>query len=625
MHQGSSPLARGLLGLGAGVVGVAGIIPARAGFTRTAGSTGLTSGDHPRSRGVYPAGTSEWAAAHGSSPLARGLRDVGPGPGADVGIIPARAGFTHQRGRLHHEPGDHPRSRGVYRPRRPPARPRPGSSPLARGLRDIPHEGSQRRRIIPARAGFTPRARPSSRSSPDHPRSRGVYRFLDAVRATGHGSSPLARGLRVTRVTVRRLDRIIPARAGFTGTPSTCPPTGTDHPRSRGVYARDTLTAYLDAGSSPLARGLRQPGDGRGGRSGIIPARAGFTRSACPTCGAAADHPRSRGVYFPRAIIPITYPRIIPARAGFTGLDSYSPQEYMDHPRSRGVYVVVLTEPALSRGSSPLARGLPLVSELPARAIGIIPARAGFTAHEAGRPGPGGDHPRSRGVYRTRACAWPTTRGSSPLARGLRPLRPRRRPRRRIIPARAGFTRTGPNTTNTGRDHPRSRGVYPGLNPSKLPSAGSSPLARGLLGDRGPRALPRRIIPARAGFTLADRWYPNEPVVYQTPAAFTADPGPAPPGRRSVAVVRGGASPLPDVLDATRPPRVFPAPVREPLRHAQTSGSVIRLEADRVDRADPHRHERGDDPRQGSDPGCRHQSDERGGHGEGRVVRHRDI
>ena len=219
----------------------------------------------------------------------------------------------------------------------------------------------------------------------------------------------------------------------------------------------------------------------------------------------------------------------------------------------------------------------------------------------------------------------PVVWGSSPLARGLQSTARQRVHERRIIPARAGFTGTSRRRRPPTGDHPRSRGVYVTPHGAGGVPLGSSPLARGLLaGGDGP-LVGHRIIPARAGFTLADRWYPNEPVVYQTPAAFTADPGPAPPGRRSVAVVRGGASPLPDVLDATRPPRVFPAPVREPLRHAQTSGSVIRLEADRVDRADPHRHERGDDPRQGSDPGCRHQSDERGGHGEGRVVRHRDI
>ena len=52
---------------------------------------------------------------------------------------------------------------------------------------------------------------------------------------------------------------------------------------------------------------------------------------------------------------------------------------------------------------------------------------------------------------------------------------------------------------------------------------GSSPLARGLQGS-GPRCVgERRIIPARAGFTLADPWNPNDEPHYQTAFAFTAD------------------------------------------------------------------------------------------------------
>ena len=62
---------------------------------------------------------------------------------------------------------------------------------------------------------------------------------------------------------------------------------------------------------------------------------------------------------------------------------------------------------------------------------------------------------------------------------------------------------------------------------------GSSPLARGLLNVNSEKRERMGIIPARAGFTLADPWNPNEPTLYQTPAAFTADLGPAPPGRDS--------------------------------------------------------------------------------------------
>ena len=87
------------------------------------------------------------------------------------------------------------------------------------------------------------------------------------------------------------------------------------------------------------------------------------------------------------------------------------------------------------------------------------------------------------------------------------------------------------------RDHPRSRGVYDGLDPGPEDLCGSSPLARGLLEGVAVVVQALGIIPARAGFTLADPWNPNEPVLYQTPAAFTADPGPAPPSCGSAVVV----------------------------------------------------------------------------------------
>ena len=459
-----------------------------------------------------------------------------------------------------------------------------GSSPLARGLLGTARTCSRAAGIIPARAGFTRGLTPLCRCQRDHPRSRGVYGDTVAHGDDLAGSSPLARGLPICLVHRAPTGRIIPARAGFT--PKCCrrPRTWRDHPRSRGVYAASRGCPGKTCGSSPLARGLPSPSERNPKNERIIPARAGFTSAPCAGRAGPADHPRSRGVYV----------------------------------REHGVKTA-------AGGSSPLARGLHPFHTPTRGLLRIIPARAGFTRDPARDAVAPRDHPRSRGVYPPCIPRTAGAEGSSPLARGLPPGHPVHPHAVRIIPARAGFTVSHTGGLSHGGDHPRSRGVYGRSAFVMYAVHGSSPLARGLL--KSFRLVPAdgRIIPARAGFTLADRWYPNEPVVYQTPAAFTADPGPAPPGRRSVAVVRGGASPLPDVLDATRPPRVFPAPVREPLRHAQTSGSVIRLEADRVDRADPHRHERGDDPRQGSDPGCRHQSDERGGHGEGRVVRHRDI
>ena len=175
-------------------------------------------------------------------------------------------------------------------------------------------------------------------------------------------------------------------------------------------------------------------------------------------------------------------------------------------------------------GSSPLARGLRShVAALvgPAR---IIPARAGFTRVLSTGQVTIEDHPRSRGVYPKSLSEPSNCPGSSPLARGLPCCRtstpshpgdhPRSRgvygekpadgiPHRRIIPARAGFTVKNPLTA--------------------FHNVGSSPLARGLRKVSADAMGEFRIIPARAGFTLADPWNPNDEPHYQTAFAFTAD------------------------------------------------------------------------------------------------------
>ena len=153
--------------------------------------------------------------------------------------------------------------------------------------------------------------------------------------------------------------------------------------------------------------------------------------------------------------------RIIPARAGFTRSSLRCWCSCPDHPRSRGVYKIVIKNAINKGGSSPLARGLRIPRHVGARPPRIIPARAGFTAASKAHSPTSWDHPRSRGVYVVLTSADMMRAGSSPLARGLPELSTRRRKRRRIIPARAGFTK-GPGPRIHPRwDHPRSRGVYP--------------------------------------------------------------------------------------------------------------------------------------------------------------------
>ena len=54
------------------------------------------------------------------------------------------------------------------------------------------------------------------------------------------------------------MERIIPARAGFTTLRLGAVSGAGDHPRSRGVYVDGGTTYACRAGSSPLARGLRR-------------------------------------------------------------------------------------------------------------------------------------------------------------------------------------------------------------------------------------------------------------------------------------------------------------------------------------------------------------------------------
>ena len=135
---------------------------------------------------------------------------------------------------------------------------------------------------------------------------------------------------------------------------------------------------------------------------------------------------------------------------------------------------------------------------------GIIPARAGFTLPFPISLSLITDHPRSRGVYSSLApscCAGP---GSSPLARGLRPLQRQHHGVCWIIPARAGFTLCRARAVSGVWDHPRSRGVYRLIQAAGHRSLGSSPLARGLRATSAKKVCVARIIPARAGFTAAD-------------------------------------------------------------------------------------------------------------------------
>ena len=335
----------------------------------------------------------------GSSPLARGLLPPQVPFGPVRRIIPARAGFTASGMSAQAGSQDHPRSRGVYWNQHELQQRNRGSSPLARGLPINEIELRRAFRIIPARAGFTRSSRSRSTRLRDHPRSRGVYAAVSTSDEWSEGSSPLARGLLKLKNELRSSRGIIPARAGFTFRVFRSRRTCRDHPRSRGVYARLATLLRAMMGSSPLARGLLDVHIAGLPRNGIIPARAGFTQDLRGREAPSADHPRSRGVYVVSTRLCRWREGIIPARAGFTGCTQDRATPAQDHPRSRGVYHVPALQVSATKGSSPLARGLRADAMGTFLQDGIIPARAGFTARLRMSSTRISDHPRSRGVY----------------------------------------------------------------------------------------------------------------------------------------------------------------------------------------------------------------------------------
>ena len=334
------------------------IIPARAGFTAPCALDAARTTDHPRSRGVYAGRSARASSGCGSSPLARGLRRQTFLRSLDGRIIPARAGFTPASSRRRPRPRDHPRSRGVYQLTGAMTQVAVGSSPLARGLPQRVSTLAHEIGIIPARAGFTLVRGYRRSEGQDHPRSRGVYPEERASWSATLGSSPLARGLPRGEGVVVGDPGIIPARAGFTPSLDPGARVAADHPRSRGVYGCGTWVAQYAGGSSPLARGL--PGAEGSPRDSlrIIPARAGFTRCGRPPPERRADHPRSRGVYASSRRIVAAPGGSSPLARGLHHMLLPFVRGDLDHPRSRGVYLEEAGLPIAPDGSSPLARGL---------------------------------------------------------------------------------------------------------------------------------------------------------------------------------------------------------------------------------------------------------------------------
>ena len=208
-------------------------------------------------RGEHPTVHGDMLLYGGSSPHARGAQGGDDVAHRNAGIIPACAGSTLLVSATPCRARDHPKpARLSSRSDGDPVS-RPGSSPHARGARDLVAGRADRVRIIPACAGSTATCTSSTWPGRDHPRMRGEHVYVPSPPRPQVGSSPHARGALVLACYKIKAIGIIPACAGSTIVRVKPYTKQGDHPRMRGEHCAVTLALIAAVGSSPHARGAR--------------------------------------------------------------------------------------------------------------------------------------------------------------------------------------------------------------------------------------------------------------------------------------------------------------------------------------------------------------------------------
>ena len=194
---------------------------------------------------------------------------------------------------------------------------------------------------------------------------------------------------------------------------------------------------------------------------------------------------------------------ITPAHAGKT-LQYFSLQlSFRDHPRSRGKDIVSNLECFPLPGSPPLTRERQhrlLHTMLVQR---ITPAHAGKTLPLLPSSDTLRDHPRSRGKDFSLSRCFFGLPGSPPLTRERQEAWQQGIQDSGITPAHAGKTLRWPRTIDHRWDHPRSRGKDRHLPALENPKTGSPPLTRE---RRHTEFVPNEytgITPAHAGKTTS--------------------------------------------------------------------------------------------------------------------------
>ena len=172
-------------------------------------------------------------------------------------FIPAGAGNTYITHSSYITQAVHPRGRGEHSRRKRPMHSPYGSSPRARGTREWLGDLSYKERFIPAGAGNTWVPADPNKSSAVHPRGRGEHCNTCSVCPVDYGSSPRARGTLCLAPGWRLVRRFIPAGAGNTSDGQRQGLAVPVHPRGRGEHWSAEIVMTMLTGSSPRARGTR--------------------------------------------------------------------------------------------------------------------------------------------------------------------------------------------------------------------------------------------------------------------------------------------------------------------------------------------------------------------------------
>ena len=253
-------------------------IPAYAGNTSSILLISVSETVHPRICGEHKSASTAAVPAGGSSPHMRGTRIAA---NTDVGcrrFIPAYAGNTTGACSTGSVASVHPRICGEHVARKRDLYTYAGSSPHMRGTPEIGVQAGNQLRFIPAYAGNTLSCTKDGLFRTVHPRICGEHAVRRGARTCLHGSSPHMRGTPRGPARAPELARFIPAYAGNTFAQIADSVTEPVHPRICGEHVVQCLRDQGDAGSSPHMRGTPLERLERVRRSRFIPAYAGNTQ-----------------------------------------------------------------------------------------------------------------------------------------------------------------------------------------------------------------------------------------------------------------------------------------------------------------------------------------------------------